>query len=1022
MALKGFDQEYYLEAKLAALQAAYPEWAGKTADDLEATLQNVYGLTAEEHYQQYGYQEGLAPNAYFDADEYTFAKATQLFNANKYLSIQEAQAAFEAAWTGNVYDHYLQFGAYENVNPSNAFDESEYYASKLAALQVNEATAEEWAGKTVEDLQAVFQEAGLTALTHFIAYGEDEGIPVTEVPEDERPSYEESVPGETFVLTEGQDDITGTSGDDTIRGVHDDSGSDLVRTLTLGDQIDGAAGTDTLEISVYDDELDLNVATISNVENLVINNAYDDFDTLNIANNAFEEVTIDYGGTYNDDDLYIDNIKGTTDLVIEDVSTYSYTFYRNYDELYDATEGSVSFSNTLLNFDTEPEDSYAYFESYNYFSQATEVNHTFTMDTLNGRDEGLYVYEYFDTTAKNAEINSTINIIDADTPDSYAEFYFYVYNEADVADADVATVVVNIENSDGVDFWYDSYDNGESSASDVITYNLNGLENSSDDNYLGSAGFETININVAAGTEAEVYGLYDDYTIAGDQAINIVAEGDFSISDYTDFAGTVDDVTVTVSGAGNVDLGDTELGDGDADDVVTVDASALTGDFSIYDENGYAATITTGIGNDSVKVAGFGTAVTTGDGDDVVDINGYDYGDGDAETIDGGDGTDTIVINDGALLDAAAAANISNFETLDFSGGTGVYDLSVEEGLVDISASGSIVAPVSITEFAEGNFLTLTQFNDADAITVTLADDDAADELTVNIASQDTDTDEVVEGESSAVLVAAEFETINIASTATTLSEDQDDDGVALTPADYNNTVDLDAAAMTHLVITGDAMTTVTFTGAADLTQVVATGNAAGVNIDASAGAIAAGVTFNGSDAADTYTATANGDTIQANGGADSIVLDAINVAEDTVRFVSATDSQLTLIDTDDPADDEADVASGYDEITAFTSGNDVIELSSALGLATGDARSAIIQKGSFVNADFAADLEDFIGDGVDFFDTGLVDRAVAFAEDGADGYVFVDANSDGDFTQADDMFIQLTGVTALTVADLTFG
>jgi hypothetical protein len=114
---------------------------------------------------------------------------------------------------------------------------------------------------------------------------------------------------------------------------------------------------------------------------------------------------------------------------------------------------------------------------------------------------------------------------------------------------------------------------------------------------------------------------------------------------------------------------------------------------------------------------------------------------------------------------------------------------------------------------------------------------------------------------------------------------------------------------------------------------------------------------------------------------------------------------------------------SGFDVITDFnTSGTDLIELSSLLGLATGDARSDMLQKGS-IGGNTAADMEDFIGDGVDFFDTGVVvDRATAFADDGTDGYMFIDANSDGDFTQADDMVINLVGVTSLAITDISFG
>lgn len=99
MTLQGFDKEYYLNAKLAALRAdpKYAEWSTKTTDDLEAYFENN-GMTPEDHYSLYGWKEGLGPNAYFNAEEYKLAKAQDLFDKNLYLSIEDALEAFEEAW------------------------------------------------------------------------------------------------------------------------------------------------------------------------------------------------------------------------------------------------------------------------------------------------------------------------------------------------------------------------------------------------------------------------------------------------------------------------------------------------------------------------------------------------------------------------------------------------------------------------------------------------------------------------------------------------------------------------------------------------------------------------------------------------------------------------------------------------------------------------------------------------------------------------------------------------------------
>ena len=191
MSLQGFNETYYLGVKLKSLQSQSSEWVGKSTADLRVALTNA-GFTPESHYMTWGYQENLAPNEYFNAAEYSRAKATLLYNegllnhTNTYASIDEAEAAFKAAWSGDVYQHYLQYGSAEGINPSNSFDESSYFASKLLLLQADPATQPEWGTKTVADLQAFFKNIGLTALAHYESNGKYEGIVVSDVPAGER--------------------------------------------------------------------------------------------------------------------------------------------------------------------------------------------------------------------------------------------------------------------------------------------------------------------------------------------------------------------------------------------------------------------------------------------------------------------------------------------------------------------------------------------------------------------------------------------------------------------------------------------------------------------------------------------------------------------------------------------------------------------------------------------------------------------------------------------------------------------
>ncbi|MCG7600452.1 hypothetical protein MHM84_11685 [Halomonas sp. McH1-25] len=218
-------------------------------------------MTPEQHYSQFGYQEGLAPNAYFDPEEYTLAKARSLFESGSYISIEAAREAFESAWEGNVYQHYLQYGTQESINPSNEFDESSYLEAKLAQLQENDSG---WTDQnTVEDVREAFASAGLTPLGHFIQYGQEEGLNAETVPADEAVDVGEGgTPGDTFTLTSGVDALSGSENDDTFLAPGG-SGSSSFNNL---DRINGGEGYDTL---VVEGDQTLR-GTLSNIEEIRI--------------------------------------------------------------------------------------------------------------------------------------------------------------------------------------------------------------------------------------------------------------------------------------------------------------------------------------------------------------------------------------------------------------------------------------------------------------------------------------------------------------------------------------------------------------------------------------------------------------------------------------------------------------------------------------------------------------------------------------------------------------------------------
>ena len=833
--------------------------------------------------------------------------------------------------------------------------------------------------------------------------------------------------GKTFVLTEGIDNVVGTMGDDTIVG------DTVTPTFHMADQIDGGAGNDTLV--VYNEDmngLSLSSASIKNVENFVLENYYDDSDDLNIniGNINFKTVTLDYNGTPHKADVYIYNIPGQTTLIIENVAGYgAKSFYRNYDEKYDPTPGEVSVTNIIRNFDAVTYNNYSYFEGYEYFSKATTINHTLTLENIDGGDQGFSAYESIEAQADNAVINTTVNIINAITPGSYVEAYIWIQNESTVDLADTVNATINIQNSDGVYVEVDSYYSGESGKSDVITYNIDGLKNSSNKTELWSAGFETININV--GPEgAELEGIDDYYAIAGDQTINIKADGNFKTGS-TRFDGTVGNVTLTVSGSGKVDLGEAYLGDGDTGDVVIVDAKNLSGDFWIYEVYGNAKSIETGSGNDFVKLGGINTSVKTGEGNDVVDINGKDFSDSKlpSNSIDGGPGVNTIVINDGRLLNSKLASIITNFQVLDISGATGsdTYDMSLEPSLNKVIATGHL-GPITIDKASAGTSVELkakaSEDTNVSSLTYSLKDATGENDLfTLSLTAWDTDKDGNVDGKLTiGSLTANGIEVFDISSKVITTDK--------VAPADYDNTISaLSGDSVSIINLYGEASLTISSVDAPNLTKVDASSMTGKLDITLD-GAYDKGLALIGGSGDDTFEFEMSGtfasnNIIQGNAGADSIILPSPGTKE-TIRIATDTDSVFKGVDTD--GDGKWDDISGFDIIENFKTGEDKIELSAGLGLATGDARAAIAYKGT-ITGGIADGLQALIGSGSNFFSDGVVTRALAAVGVDWDGdgnvddiELFIDTNADGNFTNGVDQVIVLVGVSSLDISDIIFG
>lgn len=262
---KWFDANAYMQNKLAQLKAQEPD-AGWTLDNLYDAFREGGFVGAEgqyEHFVKFGAAEEVAPNAYFNADEYYAAKAHEYYG-DKFDGSEEQIATVKAMIKDadmNAWTHYQQFGSAEGVNPSNAFDASDYCAAKAEAM--NKAGQKDPDGNdwTAESIAKAIDDAGMSVLEHYLTYagtGEGEVATGSTYPV----SGDEQVvlpnPGETFVLKAGIEQLQGTSGDDVFKA---EGG-----VMDAGDVTDGGAGNDTLE--VYGNAA-LN-GTFTNIENLSV--------------------------------------------------------------------------------------------------------------------------------------------------------------------------------------------------------------------------------------------------------------------------------------------------------------------------------------------------------------------------------------------------------------------------------------------------------------------------------------------------------------------------------------------------------------------------------------------------------------------------------------------------------------------------------------------------------------------------------------------------------------------------------
>lgn len=314
---KWFDSEYYMAQKLAQLQKAEPE-KGWTADMVATAFaangfvdQKDGSTAAYAHFIAFGAAEDVAPNQYFNANEYYYAKAAQYFEVKTATATQAAAVAKLIQDAGmNAWTHYQRFGSTEGVNPSNAFDANAYLTAKAAAM------GGDW---TADSIAKAIADNGMTVLEHYLIFaGTGEG----EVPAGATyPVSGGVVVTEPIYLTTGQDILSGTAENDTFYATIFDNQN----TLQSGDRIDGGAGRDVLYADLGTSAAFAVTPEIKNVEVLKFRaqaNAADN-GSNNVANNAAARIDAERIQAGDDGKLELWSQDSRADLVIEDVRVNS---------------------------------------------------------------------------------------------------------------------------------------------------------------------------------------------------------------------------------------------------------------------------------------------------------------------------------------------------------------------------------------------------------------------------------------------------------------------------------------------------------------------------------------------------------------------------------------------------------------------------------------------------------------------------------------------------------------------------
>jgi hypothetical protein len=447
--------------------------------------------------------------------------------------------------------------------------------------------------------------------------------------------------------------------------------------------------------------------------------------------------------------------------------------------------------------------------------------------------------------------------------------------------------------------------------------------------------------------------------------------------------------TISVTGNGSLKITDAFS----STSLTTVDASANTGGLTLNLGSVAALTSLKGSsGADTIVTTGAFTstaAIDLGAGNDRLTV---DTAPSTGATVNGGDGTDTLILSGGTVYTASTKGQFTNFENVTLNGIT-VADASVFSGFAQVNLAGT----TSVSNVAANPTFTIESASTATIVLANATGTTDVVNLNLGLAGKSAAT---------ATIRVDGVETLNLNSINGTASG---------ATSQATNTVSLSA--------TGGANTDlakIVVTGAGQLELVATKANHA-LNIDASAatagftlsGTTAQAINVIGTNVNDSITAGNGGGQINTGKGGDLI---ALGTGTDTV-ILKAGDSVLDLT-----VGSSAGVGgkSAMDSITAFTNGTDKIDLTQISGF--GSTGQGVAQG----TAADVASLNTLLSGATVFKDGGGLQRGVLDVTGGLVGagnhLLVVDVNHDGAFTAGTDLVVLVASTTAFTAADFNFG